>query len=87
MSRKGMNWPQEAGGTMPKVLIVDDSPAQLYSLRRMVEMAGHQAVVALERRLEELAEERLKSFGGAGDISKEEVAQAGHAREDARSDN
>jgi len=31
---------------MPKVLIVDDSPAQLYSLRQMVERAGHQAVVA-----------------------------------------
>jgi len=31
---------------MPKVLIVDDSPAQLYSLRRLVEQAGHQAVVA-----------------------------------------
>jgi len=31
---------------MPKVLIVDDSPSQLYSLRRMVEQAGHQAVVA-----------------------------------------
>jgi twitching motility two-component system response regulator PilH len=38
--------PQEAGGVMPKVLIVDDSPAQLYSLRQMVERAGHQAVVA-----------------------------------------
>jgi twitching motility two-component system response regulator PilH len=54
-----MNWPQEAGGTMPKVLIVDDSPAQLYSLRRMVEMAGHQAVVAEsgERALEVAAAE------------------------------
>ncbi len=31
---------------MPKVLIVDDSPAQLYSLRRLVEQAGHQALVA-----------------------------------------
>ena len=31
---------------MPKVLIVDDSPAQLYSLRQMIERAGHQAVVA-----------------------------------------
>jgi twitching motility two-component system response regulator PilH len=41
-----MNQPQDAGGIMPKVLIVDDSPAQLYSLRRMVEQAGHQAVVA-----------------------------------------
>ena len=44
---------------MPKVLIVDDSPAQLYSLRRMVEMAGHQAVVAEsgERALEVAAAE------------------------------
>lgn len=31
---------------MPKVLIVDDSPAQLYSLRQLVEQAGHQAVTA-----------------------------------------
>jgi twitching motility two-component system response regulator PilH len=31
---------------MSKVLIVDDSPAQLYSLRRLVEQAGHQALVA-----------------------------------------
>ena len=31
---------------MPKVLIVDDSPSQLYSLRQMVERAGHEAVVA-----------------------------------------
>jgi twitching motility two-component system response regulator PilH len=31
---------------MPKVLIVDDSPAQRHDLRRMVEQAGHQAVVA-----------------------------------------
>jgi len=31
---------------MPKVLIVDDSPAQLYDLRRMVEQAGHHAVLA-----------------------------------------
>ncbi|MDE3115969.1 MAG: ion transporter [Pseudomonadota bacterium] len=40
----------------------------------------------LERRMEELAEERLKSFGGASDISKDEVAQAGSARDEARSD-
>jgi twitching motility two-component system response regulator PilH len=46
MSRKWINLPQEAGGVMPKVLIVDDSPAQLYDLRRMVEQAGHQALVA-----------------------------------------
>ena len=31
---------------MSKVLIVDDSPAQLFSLRKIVEAAGHQAVVA-----------------------------------------
>jgi twitching motility two-component system response regulator PilH len=31
---------------MPKVLIVDDSPSQLYSLRQLVERAGHEAVVA-----------------------------------------
>lgn len=30
----------------------------------------------LERRVQELAEERLKDFGGLGDISKEEAAQA-----------
>jgi twitching motility two-component system response regulator PilH len=46
MASKWMNEPQEAGGAMPKVLIVDDSPAQLYSLRRLVEQAGHQALVA-----------------------------------------
>jgi twitching motility two-component system response regulator PilH len=38
--------PQEAGSVMPKVLIVDDSPAQLYDLCRMVEQAGHHAVIA-----------------------------------------
>ena len=31
---------------MSKILIVDDSPAQLYSLRKLVEQAGHQAMVA-----------------------------------------
>ena len=31
---------------MTKVLIVDDSPTQLHSLRSMVESAGHQAVTA-----------------------------------------
>ncbi len=46
MTSKWMNEPQEAGGAMSKVLIVDDSPAQLYSLRRLVEQAGHQALVA-----------------------------------------
>jgi len=46
MPHKRISCPQEAGGVMPKVLIVDDSPSQLYSLRRLVEQAGHQAVVA-----------------------------------------
>ena len=31
---------------MSKILIVDDSPTQLYCLRRLVEQAGHQAVLA-----------------------------------------
>jgi len=31
---------------MPKILIVDDSPAQLYSLRQIVERGGHQTVTA-----------------------------------------
>ena len=31
---------------MSKVLIVDDSPAQLYCLRQIVEQAGHQTVTA-----------------------------------------
>lgn len=31
---------------MSRVLIVDDSPAQLYNLRRIVEDAGHEALVA-----------------------------------------
>ena len=31
---------------MSKVLIVDDSPAQLFNLRRIVEGAGHHAVTA-----------------------------------------
>lgn len=29
---------------MSKILIVDDSPAQLYSLRQIVEQAGHQTI-------------------------------------------
>jgi twitching motility two-component system response regulator PilH len=54
-----MNYPQEAEGVMPKVLIVDDSPAQLYSLRRMIEQAGHEAIVAAsgEQALEVAASE------------------------------
>ena len=43
MSCKWINYPQEAGGIMPKVLIVDDSPSQLYSLRRLVEQGVNQA--------------------------------------------
>lgn len=31
---------------MSKILIVDDSPAQLYSLRQIVEEAGHQTITA-----------------------------------------
>lgn len=31
---------------MPKILIVDDSPAQLYSLRKIVEEGGHHTVTA-----------------------------------------
>ncbi|MEJ8566667.1 response regulator [Elongatibacter sediminis] len=31
---------------MTRVLIVDDSPAQLYSLRKIVEQAGHETLVA-----------------------------------------
>lgn len=31
---------------MPKILIVDDSPAQLHSLRQLVEGAGHEALIA-----------------------------------------
>jgi twitching motility two-component system response regulator PilH len=31
---------------MSKVLIVDDSPTQLHSLRKIVEQAGHQTVLA-----------------------------------------
>jgi len=37
---------QEAGVTMPKILIVDDSPSQLYQLRQIVERGGHQIVTA-----------------------------------------
>jgi twitching motility two-component system response regulator PilH len=31
---------------MSKILIVDDSPSQLYSLREMVERGGHHALIA-----------------------------------------
>ena len=46
MTGEWMNQPQEAGGAMPKILIVDDSPAQRLCLRQMVEQAGHEALVA-----------------------------------------
>ena len=39
-----MNQPQDASAIMLKILIVDDSPTQLYSLRKIVEQGGHQAV-------------------------------------------
>lgn len=31
---------------MPKILIVDDSPAQRHNLRQLVEQAGHEALMA-----------------------------------------
>ncbi len=31
---------------MPKILIVDDSPAQLYSLQKIVEEGGHNTIIA-----------------------------------------
>ena len=31
---------------MPRILIVDDSPAQRQSLRQLVEQAGHEALMA-----------------------------------------
>ena len=44
---------------MPKILIVDDSPTQLYSLQKIVEEGGHQAVTAEsgERAIEIAADE------------------------------
>ena len=44
---------------MSKILIVDDSPAQLHNLRQIVELAGHQTIVAEsgERAIELAAEE------------------------------
>lgn len=55
-----MNLPQEARDSMPKILIVDDSPAQRYTLCKMVEQGGHQAVEADsgERALEIVADIR-----------------------------
>jgi twitching motility two-component system response regulator PilH len=37
---------QDAGATMSKILIVDDSPTQLYQLRKIVEQGGHQIFTA-----------------------------------------
>jgi len=55
-----MNQPQEAGASMSKVLIVDDSHSQLYYLRKMVEKGGHNAVTADsgEKALEVASDER-----------------------------
>lgn len=46
MTAYGMNLTQEAGVCMSKILIVDDSPTQLFSLRQIVERGGHQIVTA-----------------------------------------
>ena len=45
---------------MSKILIVDDSPTQLFSLRQIVEKAGHQTVTAEsgEKALELAADEK-----------------------------
>ena len=55
-----MNHPQEAGASMSKVLIVDDSHSQLYYLRKMVEKGGHHAVTvdSGEKALEVASDER-----------------------------
>jgi twitching motility two-component system response regulator PilH len=55
-----MNQPQEAGADMSKILIVDDSPSQLYYLRKMVEGVGYDAVTVEsgEQALEAAANER-----------------------------
>jgi len=54
-----MTSPQDAEAKMSKILIVDDSPTQLYCLRKMVEKGGHEAVVAEsgEKALEVAADE------------------------------
>jgi twitching motility two-component system response regulator PilH len=41
-----MKLTQDAGDSMSKILIVDDSPTQLYSLRQIVEQGGHQTLTA-----------------------------------------
>jgi twitching motility two-component system response regulator PilH len=55
-----MNNPQEAGSLMAKILIVDDSPVQLFHLRQLLEESGHQAVTAEsgEQALELAADQR-----------------------------
>jgi twitching motility two-component system response regulator PilH len=55
-----MNEPQDAGARMSKILIVDDSPSQLYQLRKLVEHFGHDAVTvdSGERALEIAPDER-----------------------------
>lgn len=60
MTTTWMNKPQEAGASMSKVLIVDDSHSQLYYLRKMVEQGGHRAVTvdSGEKALEAAREER-----------------------------
>ena len=50
----------DAGAGMSKILIVDDSPTQLYSLRQIVESGGHQTLTAesAEKALELAADEK-----------------------------
>ena len=54
-----MNLTPDAGAGMSKILIVDDSPTQLYSLRQIVEGGGHQTLTAAsgEQALELAADE------------------------------
>ena len=55
-----MNLMHDAGAGMSKILIVDDSPTQLYSLRQIVESGGHQTLTAesAEKALELAADEK-----------------------------
>jgi twitching motility two-component system response regulator PilH len=46
MASTWKNQPQDAEGAMPRILIVDDSPAQRHTLRQLVERAGHEALLA-----------------------------------------
>lgn len=59
MSAQRMNLTPNAGAGMSKILIVDDSPTQLYSLRQIVEGGGHQTLTAAsgEQALELAADE------------------------------